>query len=249
MWRFIFLTACLSTWPLLAQGAHEAVVDLTIGRRIFDSQCALCHSPDGSGGRGPSLRRPKLRKAPDDDALRKAIADGLPPEMPGAWQLSIREVASVAGYVRSLGKLAIEEIPGDAALGRALFSRRGCGGCHIVNGMGGGTGPELSAIGTRRNVRHLREALTSPAAYVPDGFLVVEIVDAGGRTIRGVKANEDLFTMQIVTAAGKFRSFAKNSLRKVTRLTGQSPMPAFDKLPPADLDNLVAYLASLRGNE
>ena len=68
-------------------------------------------------------------------------------------------------------------------------------------------------------------------------------------TIRGVKANEDLFTLQIVTAPGNFRSFAKNSVRKVTRLTGQSPMPAFDKLPPADLDNLVAYLASLRGNE
>ena len=249
MWRILFLTVCLSTLPLLAQGAHDPVVDLAIGRRIFDSQCALCHGPDGSGGRGPSLRRPKLKKATDDEALRKAIFDGLPPEMPGAWQLSIREVASVAGYVRSLGKLAFEEIPGDAARGRALFSQHGCGGCHIVTGIGGGTGPELSAIGARRNARHLREALTSPAAYVPDGFLVVDLVDAGGRTVRGVKANEDLFTIQIVTAAGKFRSFPKASLRKLTRLTGQSPMPAFDQLPPTDIDNLVAYMASLRGNE
>ncbi|MFN0106318.1 MAG: c-type cytochrome [Bryobacteraceae bacterium] len=244
-----FSTFLLATLPVVAQGAHDAVVDLTIGKRIFDSQCALCHGPDGSGGRGPTLRKAKLKKAPDDDALRKAIANGLPPEMPGAWQLSVREVASVAGYVRSLGKIAIEEIPGDAIRGRELFTANGCTGCHIVNGKGTGNGPELSAIGVRRNARHLRESLTSPSKFLPDGFLLVEVTDAGGRTIRGVKANEDLFTVQLATPNGRYQSFYKSAIKKLTRLSGQSTMPAFDKLPAADLDNLVAYLASLRGTE
>ncbi len=251
--RSIFPAACILVvaghLPLSAQGAHDPVADLAIGKRIFESQCALCHGPDGSGGRGPSLRLPKLRKAPDDDALRKAIAEGLPPEMPAAWQLSIREVASVAGYVRSLGQLPPESISGDPARGRTLFMNQGCGACHIVNGVGGGAGPELSAIGTRRNARHLREALTSPAAFVPDGFLLVEAIDAAGRSTRGVKVNEDLFTIQIATPTGQFRSFAKDSLRKLTRLPGQTTMPAYDKLPASDLDHLVAYLAGLRGNE
>ena len=244
-----FILLCLAAIPVFAQGAHDAVADLTIGKRVFDSQCALCHGPDGSGGRGPNLRKAKLKKAPDDEALRKAIADGLPPEMPGAWQLSIREVASVAGYVRTLGKIVVEEIPGDVFRGQDLFVKTGCGNCHIVNGKGTGGGPELTAIGTRRNAQHLRESLMTPSKFLPDGFLLVEVTDAAGRTTKGVKANEDLFTIQLAQPTGRYRSFNKATLKKLTRITGQSTMPAFDKLPAADLDNLVAYLASLRGTE
>ncbi|MBI2684701.1 MAG: c-type cytochrome [Acidobacteria bacterium] len=241
----LFLTAL----PVLAQGPHDAVADLSIGKRVFESQCALCHGADGSGGRGPSLRKAKLKNAPDDEALRKAISEGLPPEMPGAWQLSVREVASVAGYVRSLGKIAVEEVPGDSVRGKALFTERGCSGCHIVNGQGNGAGPELSAIGARRSAAHLRESIVRPSATVPDDFLLVEITDGGGHTIKGVKANEDLFTIQIALPGGRYQSFSKSTIKKLTRLTGQSTMPAFDKLPANDLDNLVAYLASLRGAE
>lgn len=222
---------------------------LETGRRIFDSQCALCHGADGSGGRGPSLRKARLKSAPDDAALKKVIADGLPPEMPGAWQLHPTEVDATAAYVRSLGKIAVEEIPGIPAAGRELFAKHGCNNCHIVTGEGASRGPELSAIGARRNAKHLRESITNPAAFLPDGFQLIEVTDAAGRVTRGVKANEDLFTLQLTTAAGQHRSFSKANLKTIRRLPGQSTMPAFDKLPAADLDNLIAYLASLRGTE
>jgi cytochrome c oxidase cbb3-type subunit III len=223
--------------------------DLATGKRIFESQCALCHGPDGSGGRGPTLRKAKLKKAPDDEALKKAIADGLPPEMPGAWQLHPREVEATAAYVRSLGKVVVEEIPGIPAAGEALFNKTGCANCHIVNGKGNARGPELSAIGARRNAKHLRESITTPNSFLPDDFLQVEVTDANGRTVKGVKANEDLFTIQLTLSNGRYASFDKATLKKLKRLPGQSTMPAFDKLPAADLDNLVAYLASLRGTE
>jgi cytochrome c oxidase cbb3-type subunit III len=247
VWRSLLLLPL--AFCLYPQGAHDAVPDMAIGRRIFDSQCALCHGLDGSGGRGPSLRKPKLRQAPDDEALRKVIADGLPPEMPGAWQLSVREVASVAAYVRSLGKVAAEKLPGDPETGRALFSKYGCGSCHIVNGLGGGPGPELSTIGDRRSAAYLRESIVRPSAAVPDGFLLIEVTDSAGRTFTGIKANEDLFTIQLAMPDGRFQSFRKSSLRRLTRLPGRSSMPVFDSMPQADLDHLVAYLASLRGTE
>ena len=59
----------------------------------------------GEGSRGPNLHRPTLDKAPDDAALRKVIANGIPPEMPGAWQLTPHEVSSVAAFVKSLGAM------------------------------------------------------------------------------------------------------------------------------------------------
>src|SRR5204862_4742915 len=136
---------------------------------IFESQCALCHGQDGKGGRGPSLANPRLKKAPDEDALRVVIKNGIAgTEMPGAWQLHPREVESVAAYVRSLGTVAIEALPGNTDRGAELYRATGCASCHVVEGQGSGFGPELSEIGARRSAAYLREALVKPAAAAPD---------------------------------------------------------------------------------
>ena len=174
---------------------------------------------------------------------------GLPPEMPGAWQLHPREVEATAAYVRSLGQVVVEEVMGIPAAGQEVFSKSGCANCHIVNGKGTANGPELSAIGARRNARHLRESILTPNSFLPDGFLLVEVTDAAGRIAKGIKANEDLFTLQLTLLNGRHASFEKAKLKSLKRLTGQSTMPAFTSLPVADLDNLIAYLASLKGTE
>jgi len=173
--------AAARTLLLFAQSAPDPVPDLAVGQRIFDSQCAVCHGQGGTGGRGPALTRPKLAKAADDPALRRAIAEGLPPEMLGAWQLSVREVASFAAYVRSLGTVKPEVLPGDAARGEAVYQSKGCAGCHIIAGRGVGNGPELTAIGARRNARHLREAIRTPAAALPDDYLGVCLLCDDGK--------------------------------------------------------------------
>ena len=60
--------------------AADTTPSVAVGRKIFESQCALCHGQNGGGGRGPNLNRPKLIKAPDDEALRGVISNGIPPE-------------------------------------------------------------------------------------------------------------------------------------------------------------------------
>ena len=249
--KYPLVLILLSVTPLpSAQTAHEPVPDVAMGKRIFESQCSLCHGQTGGGGRGPSLARPKLAKAPDDEALRKAISEGLPPEMPGAWQLSIREVASVAAYVRSLGSVAPEVLPGNAGHGASLYQAKGCSACHIVGGEGTGRGPELTSVGARRNGAYLRESIVRPEADVADGYLGVEIIAADGRKIRGTLRNEDPFTIQVADMNGAFHSFRKAELKSFRRLEGQSTMPAFaGSLTAGELDDLVAYLANLRGEQ
>ncbi len=235
---------------LFAPGPAVSADDLALGKRLFESQCALCHGIDGKGGRGPSLARPRLDRAPDDEALRKVISRGVPDsEMPGAWQLSPREVGSVASYVRSLSALSPESLPGDAARGRTVYRDRGCAACHIIRGEGTSFGPELTEIGARRSAAFLRESLVKPAAAAPDGFVFVEAVAASGETVRGIRLNEDSFTIQLRGAAGEFRSFRKLDLKDLRKLTQESPMPAYDTLAASELDDLTAYLASLRGNK
>ena len=240
MLRWVLILAPLS----LAIGQTP---DLAVGRKIFESQCALCHGQTGTGGRGPSLNRPVLNHAPDDEALRQLISDGLEPEMPGAWQLTPREVISTAAYVRSLGTVPPERLPGNAGRGAALFASRGCTACHIVAGKGEGIGPELTDIGARRNGAFLRRTLLNPPDSLPDGFLYVTVLTASGETVRGIRVNEDSFTIQLKDTRGQFQSFRKSDLKELRRLPHDSPMPSYaNSLAPAELDDLVAYLAGLR---
>jgi cytochrome c oxidase cbb3-type subunit 3 len=219
----------------------------TAGRGIFESQCALCHGQTGGGGRGPALNRPKLDKAPDDEALRKLISEGSR-DMPGAWQLHPDEVVSVAAYVRTLGALPAEAVPGDATRGARIYAASRCGGCHMVAGQGGGFGPELTAIGARRNSAFLRQTVLKPAATISDGFQYVFAVPSTGAAVRGIRVNEDSFTIQLRDAAGNYHSFRKAELKDLRRLEGETPMPSYeDQVKGADLDDLVAYLASLKG--
>jgi cytochrome c oxidase cbb3-type subunit III len=241
----------MSKWllcGLAAVGALAQVPDPAVGKKIFESQCALCHGQTGTGGRGPSLNRAKLGRAPDDEALWKVISNGIEPEMPGAWQLNPHEVYSVAAYVRSLGAMPPEKLPGDSSRGERVFESKGCGGCHVVAGKGDGYGPELTDIGTRRNGAHLRQAVLKPATLLPEGFLYVVAVPQNGATVRGIRVNEDSFNIQIKDAGGQFHSFAKSELKELRRLNNETPMPSFEgSLSAAELDDLVAYLASLKG--
>src|SRR5215475_8015968 len=64
--------------PPAAKPAAGGAADPVQGKRLFESHCARCHGISGHGGFGPSLARPRLRRAPDDAALRDLIHNGIP---------------------------------------------------------------------------------------------------------------------------------------------------------------------------
>ena len=222
--------------------------DLGHGERIYKAQCALCHGIDGAGGTGPSLQRPVLARARDNKALYMVILQGVPGRMPGSW-LSESETWQLAGYVRALGQVGADDIPGDASEGRRIYEAKGCASCHIISGEGGSLGPELTTIGDRRGPRYLRESLVEPGATLPDGLLLIAAVTEGGKEIRGLRINEDVFSIQLRDAANRLHSLRKTTLRELRREFGKTLMPSYqESLSPQELDDLIAYLASLRRN-
>ena len=224
--------------------------DLAQGKKIFNSQCALCHGIEGTGGRGPALTQPKLQHAANDAELARVITNGIPgSEMPGFWGLSEQEVQQVIAYVRSLGRTEQVKLPGDLTRGQKLYETN-CATCHVVRGQGGVSGPELTEIGTRRSPAYLREALLNPNATMPDGFLVVSLATADGQRVRGERINEDSFTVQLRDASGRFYSFRKAELKEIKKEFGVSTMPSYkDAFTASELDDLIAYLYSLRGDK
>lgn len=231
-----------------AQNAPK--VDLTTGKSIFEGHCAGCHGMDGGGGRGPSLHRAHLKHASDDKGLHEVIADGIPPSMPDAWYLNEDEIANVAGYVKSLGNIPPEKIPGDPKKGAEIYAGSGCSSCHILAGRGNGFGPELTEIGVRRGAVVLATAVLHPEHAMPPGFLMLEAVLSSGDTIRGIRVNEDSFTVQLRDLSGHIHSFRKSELKDLRKLRDQTPMPSYSSILSADeIQDLVAFLASQRGEE
>jgi cytochrome c oxidase cbb3-type subunit III len=233
------------------------------GRSLFESQCARCHGITGGGAMGPSLRRPVLDRAPDDSAFALLLTSGIYERgMPPAWQLNPGEIGDVIAYVRSLGRTVGGKIVGDSARGRAVFAGKGgCPTCHVVSGVGGAFGPDLTIVGAARGPEYLRESLINPGAALPIGpqtsyvaaqfarYLPVHAVTADGHGVTGVRVNEDRFTIQVRSQSGVLYSLDKLTLRSLDKQFGRSLMPAYSNvLEPAEIDDVVAYLASLRGS-
>jgi len=244
---FIMAPAIFRLCGLYAAGA-QVPADSSLGERLYLTQCSMCHGRSGEGGRGPTLARPKLLHAPDDDALRNVIRGGIPGTgMPGT-RLIDAELRELTAYVRKLGQVQPAVLAGDPERGEEIYRTKGaCAECHTLSGNGGALGPDLTGVGASRSPQHLRESLLSPAADFPRGYAWARAVTRGGRTVSGVRVNEDTFSIQIRDAAGKLHSLWKAELREFRKDLTRSPMPSYrDALTPAELDDLVAYLASLQ---
>jgi cytochrome c oxidase cbb3-type subunit III len=225
--------------------------DLAEGKRVFGAQCSYCHGPRGEGGQGAVLAIPRLSRAPDDQALFRVIREGIQGTTMPASALSTSQTWQVAAFVRTLGRIAGSKSGGDIERGQQIFSTKGgCAKCHTIGGHGGAIGPDLTDIGDRRDVAELRISLLEPDASVPLNFLQVRVVTKDGRSITGVRLNEDAFSIQIRDLSNRFHSFWKNELTDIVKEPKRSIMPSCRSiLTTSELDDLLAYLESLQGRQ
>ena len=228
--------------------------DLATGKKLYDGSCQLCHGPQGDGGKGANLAVPKLARAATDSDLARIIEVGIPgTEMPGAYHMVKKEITQVAAYVKTFAKFTPEKVPGDPAKGRAVYlGKGGCQACHTTTGadgllVGGLTGPDLSTIGGRRSAAHLRESIVDPSASIPDYFVDTTAVLANGQRINGRRLTEDTFYLVIHDYQGRNHVIDRMSAREIIKDRKKTPMPSYKgKLSADELDNLIAFLVSLR---
>ena len=193
------------------------------------------------------LNTGRFRHGSTDRELFLIIRNGIPnTEMPGAFNLPELEVWRMVAYVQQLGRQGVPEPSlGDAAAGAIVYQKNACATCHSIAGQGGFLGPELTDIGAKRALRHLRESIADPSADIPLDYRTVAVTDTAGNVTTGVHLNEDEYSVHLRALSGELRSFMKRELRNIA-LPRQSLMPAYAALAPADLENLVAYLSALR---
>lgn len=257
--RILLLLAglALAAHPLLAQSDE----DVASGKVLFESQCSRCHGVGATGGAGPALNRPVLRRASTDDQIVEIILGGIPgTAMVSFWNLSEADARHVTAYIRSLGRKPPEVVAGNAARGERLYQSKGkCSSCHILGGQGAGWAPDLTDAGVRLSVAQIRQALIEPGAEQPisplpsmhgpyPAFLAIDATTASGARIRGTRVTEDDFTLVVRDASGKLHSLEKQRLTRLVKTPSMSPMPSYSGVfTPEELDDVIAYLANQRG--
>ena len=255
------LMVCAATGDALAQARTEretnplagAATAVRQGQNIFRGRCAVCHGIDAKGYRGSDLTTGDWVHGGADPQIFKTITTGVPgTEMPGNTSLSEDEVWMLIAYLRTLGAPGgpVAE-HGDAARGEQLFwaaSGANCGRCHMIGGRGGRLGPNLSRIGASRSASALDREIRRPGEVISVGFETITVTTRDGRKIRGLRKNEDTFSVQVMTPTEDVLSFAKPEA-VVDAEPLRSLMPAYgpERVSDADLQDIVRYLRTLRG--
>jgi putative heme-binding domain-containing protein len=236
-------------------GAQEHVgqysqADVEIGFNLYNSNCITCHGANGDSVPGVNLRGGQFRRAATDSDLNRLIQTGIPGTAMPPGRFTTGELAGLVAYIRSMREFDRQPMRGDPARGRILFEEKGnCMTCHRVNGRGSRVGPDLSDVGAIRAPDAIGRSLIDPTSSMSPLNRYVRAVTRDGKVISGRRLNEDTYTVQLITTEERLVSLVKGELREFTVLK-TSPMPSYkDRLTPAELDDVVAYLRTLKGSK
>jgi putative heme-binding domain-containing protein len=160
-------------------------------------------------------------------------------------EAELTKLVGFLNYLRGSG-VGTQKATGDPANGRRMYARHGCSGCHQIGNEGSAYGPDLTRIGGARSVKYLEESLLDPSADIPEDYKGITVVTKDGGKVTGARVNEDSFTVQLRLPSQEFKSFIKEDAKEVVPMK-QSLMPSYKSMPKNVLDDLVAYLTTLKG--
>ena len=244
------LLACSPCWAQNPLAKDPTAIEA--GRGIFRIYCAPCHGLKADGGRGPDLTLGVFAAGETDQDLYRVIMNGVAgSEMPGySENMGADNSWRLVSYIRSLARREIINT-GNATSGETLFwGKGGCGGCHQVGNRGGTMGPDLTMAGRRRSAVYLRDSIVAVDKDLTPGFLTVIVETKDGRKITGVQRGFDTFSAQLVNNKGEYFSFYKEQVKSIKR-EARSLMPGTysNLLTSSEIDDLVAYMITLRGKQ
>lgn len=228
--------------------------DVDAGRKLFQAHCSRCHGQNARGGEtGPTLATGQFKHTTSDAGLFKVISEGVPnTEMIGIYRgRTDQTVWQIIAYLRSTSRRPENiKLAGNPGRGQQVFAGKGkCAACHRVGGAGGRLGPDLSTIGEQRLPEELKIDLVDPNARVEPRWWTMRVTRADGTIIEGLRMDEDTFSMRLMDASENLWSFQKRDLRSHDRIETSTMPSSTGTLTTSEIDDLVAYLFSLRKKE
>jgi putative membrane-bound dehydrogenase-like protein len=160
------------------------------------------------------------------------------------------------------GKLDPKKLPpiteiarrnGDAARGKAVWNASfagatQCAKCHMVRGVGGQVGPDLSMIGKKASRENLYESILIPSKAIADQYIQHQVTTNADVTVTGLLIADTPQAITLRDANGKDTTIAKKDIEGPIRKLKVSIMPEdiVAALTEDELVDLVAYLQTLQ---
>lgn len=129
----------------------------------------------------------------------------------------------------------------NASRGRAVFKKT-CAACHMLYGVGGKIGPDLTGS-NRANLDYILLNSVDPSYDVPIGYKMVSIVTVKGRVLNGVIGEEDGIRIVLKTVEQPRVVIAKEDI-EIRKISAKSMMPdgQLDKMKSQEVLDLIKYL-------
>jgi putative heme-binding domain-containing protein len=132
--------------------------------------------------------------------------------------------------------------------GEKMYAAARCVVCHRFNGDGGATGPDLTQVAGRFNLKDLSESIVDPSKVVADQYRASVVTTKKGKTITGRIVSETKEALTIVTDpedSTKAVELKKSDVDEITA-SAKSLMPEglLKELNDDEVLDLLAYLLS-----
>jgi putative heme-binding domain-containing protein len=136
--------------------------------------------------------------------------------------------------------------------GQKMFAATRCVICHRFTGDGGATGPDLTQLAGRFNVKDLSEAMVEPSKVISDQYRASVIETSDGQIVAGRIVSETKDTLTVVTNpedSTKTIELRRDNIEAIqTSPVSLMPDGLLKPLNQDEVLDLLAYLLS-RGNK
>jgi nitric oxide reductase subunit C len=180
----IFLALTYNSISKMPERTHEENItpQVAAGKWVWQkNNCNDCHTILGIGGYyAPDLT--KVAGSRDPEWTKNFLKD---PEkiwpanrkMPNL-HLKDDEIAELVEFLIWVNGIDTNNWPPNPVTvsskshnGEDLFKSLGCSACHMINGIGGQVGPDLTKVGSRRNKSWIEEQIKDPQSHNPDSVM------------------------------------------------------------------------------
>lgn len=135
--------------------------------------------------------------------------------------------------------------------GEKMFAAGRCVVCHRFGGDGGATGPDLTQLAGRFNLKDLSEAILDPSKVISDQYKASVILTSSGKSITGRIVNDTNDALLVVTNPEDSTAVVSVKKSEIDELrvspTSLMPKDLLKSMNEAEVLDLLAYLLS-RGN-
>ncbi len=140
--------------------------------------------------------------------------------------------------------LAMDEIQGDPALGKTIFTKQGCIACHSIEKGETMKGPFMGQIGSIMTREQIAESILKPDASISQGFASVHITTKDGKAYTGFVSEESANQLVIRNIAGQVSTLKTGDILSRKELeTSMMPAGLANALSYEEFASLITFLA------